>query len=276
MPEDIRIKARPVGQGEYAHAVVDIIVPFHGQYEKVTRLVKSLYRGTSSNPFRLILVDDGSPNATFAEHLGRDRDRERIDNLVIVRNDRHEGFGSALWTGFLKVEYPYVCFLNSDCVIEDVDWLRALFETYARQRAGGVKFVSSRMDNPTSGDPRVRGTRATKTRDVVLDPKSIDQIVGHDTFVPLTATLCHRDLFDRIGGFVKPYPVGMYEDLELACRLFAHGYRQAISGASYVHHDGGATFASLAASPDAREQIGENFARCCRDIKSLKKPVRTD
>lgn len=261
---------RPLEREQCATSVVEIIVPFHGQYDKLGRLISSVYRGTSSNPFRLTIVDDGSPNNGFIKQLEREAEKEKIKNLSLIRIDQQRGFGAALWEGFSRTEFPYICFLNSDCVVEDVNWLKALHTSYMQLAGQGVKFLSARMDNPTTGDPRVRGSRSEKPRDIIIDVDSINQIIDNDKYLPLTATFCHRDLFKRIGP-IKSYPFGMYEDIELACRLFSYGYKQAISGASWIHHEGGATFRSLARNAVAQEEINENFSRCCQDIKLLKK-----
>ena len=55
-------RSRPIGGGNTFQSKVDIIIPFHGQYHKVTRLIESILRFTHSNPYHLILVDDCSPN----------------------------------------------------------------------------------------------------------------------------------------------------------------------------------------------------------------------
>lgn len=265
--QEIRLKSRPINNyGSFLGHAVDIIIPYHGQYDRVSRLLRSLISGTRSNDYQIILVDDGSENTDFTEQL----EKAKIPRLKFVRNVERKGFAASLLEGFKASKNPYVVFLHSDCVIEDVNWLLAMGETYEKLRTQGVKLVSARMNNPTGGDSRVAGTRYDKTKDYIINPKSGKDIIDKDMYVPLVATLCHRDLFSHLGGFVKTYPTGWYEDLELACRMFSRGMKQAVSGKSYVRHEGGVTFNALFKThPETKDIVDQNFQRATRDIKAL-------
>jgi GT2 family glycosyltransferase len=266
-PQDIRLKARAVNQfGSFLGHPVDIIIPYHNQYDRVSRLLKSIWHGTRSNDYQITLVDDGSGNTDFTDQL----EKAKIPRLNFVRIQERQGFGTALQEGFKNTKNPYVVFLHSDCVVEDINWLLAMGETYERLRTQGVKLVSARLNNPTGGDPCVRGSRSNKTKDIILTPKSAAEIIDKDMYVPLVATLCHRDLFSYVGGFIKNYPTGWYEDLEFACRMHAKGMKQAISGQSYVYHEGGVTFdAVFKQHPEVKQVVEENFHRATKDIQRL-------
>ena len=265
--KDVILKVRGLGLNPVRQAAVEIIVPYHGQYDRVARLVTSIYRGTHQPPFRLTLVDDASPNDEFRQTLLKEVEKKKVENLQIIRNRSQLGFGGSLKAGFDHTEHPWICFLNSDCQIEDVNWLRALYLSYENLKGQRVKMISARMDRSAGGDQRVVGTQYTKTKDMVIDA-TVEEIVEKDCYVPLVCTMCHRDLFSKIGGFVKDYPYGMYEDVELACRMNAYGFKQGISGGSWVRHDGGGTIVSLMSSrPELKKVVDGNFNRCLGDIK---------
>jgi len=82
--------------------------------------------------------------------------------------------------------------------------------------------------------------------------------------------MSHRELYPRIGGFIKKYfPIG-YEDEELSYRMRKYGYQQAICGKSWVRHDGGATINNLCkTNKKYLDFINENRASCIKDIQSL-------
>jgi GT2 family glycosyltransferase len=89
-------------------------------------------------------------------------------------------------------------------------------------------------------------------------------------FLPLYCAICPRNLFQKIGGFIKPYPYAMYEDEELAYRMKHYGFKQAISGKSWVHHDWGATISAIIKKrPDAKKVMEANYEKCLADIKKL-------
>jgi GT2 family glycosyltransferase len=78
-------------------------------------------------------------------------------------------------------------------------------------------------------------------------------------------------LFSRVGGFLKNYPYGYYEDEEFAARLRKYGYKQAVCRSSWVHHEGACTIRSIwRANPNLRKVMEEeNRDRCIEDMKKL-------
>jgi GT2 family glycosyltransferase len=125
-------------------------------------------------------------------------------------------------------------------------------------------MVAAKTDNPGSGmDPRLISEPHVETPQVVL---------GQDGFLPLYCVMCHRELFSHIGGFIKNYFPAAYEDEELAHRMRAYGYKQAICGKSWVHHEGGTTLETICRTiPGARSEMEKNRDRCIADISRLPK-----
>ena len=246
---------------------IDIIIPFHGQYEMVSSLVRSIFRTTFSNVYQIILVDDCSPNAEFIKDLSS------VSTLQCIRLDEQRGFGGAIRAGFehsekLNVErkekgigdFAYCVFMQSDCLVEDIGWLRSLGETLLDLKPLGVRMVGSRTDNPVSGDERQAGTKGQEIENVVLDK----------THLGMHCFMVHRELFNHVGGFIKEYPFGGYEDEEFAYRLRKYGYKQGIAGKSFVKHVGSATFNEVYRNnPEAKHFMEKNRLSAIQDVRSL-------
>lgn len=184
--------------------------------------------------------------------------------MKTIRTDEQKGFGGACKIGYEAGESPYVCFVNSDCLIEDAAWLRNMGESLLNLKSQGVRMISPMMNNPVGGDPAQRGEKYIKAED--------DIIISDDSFLTLSCFLCHRELFSKIGGFIKEYKFGYYEDEELAARMKKYGYKQAVCRKSYVHHEGQKTIKSVQrANPEIRKIMEEeNRQRCIEDMKKLK------
>lgn len=261
--------ARPMNNVSVFNSQVDIVVPFHGQYDMLTQLMQSLFRLTRSNYYRLILVDDCSPNPDFIMNIEQNArkhsSRTRQENVVkTIRNEEQKGYGFSCRVGFEAGESPYVCFINSDCKIEDSGWLRNMGETLLKLKPQGVRMVSPIMNNPLHGDPAQKGERLNRSLE--------DVIIADNSFLSLPCFMCHRELFSKIGGFLKEYPYGNYEDEEIAARLKKHGFKQAVCRSSYIWHKGNATIHSLwKTKPQTRKIMEEeNRNRCIEDMKALK------
>ena len=234
-----------------AQMPIDIIIPFHAQYERVHKVVDSIWRGVKSNPYTICLVDDGSPNKGYVKLY------EKSPRTEIVQLETQMGFGAALQAGFMATENPFVAFLHSDCIVEPHCFFH-LSKLLMKMENDGVAMVSARTDNPGDGAQRLKGRKGKPTKDFVLEEECL----------PLYCVLCRRSLFRQIGGFVKPYPYGYYEDEELAYRMKHFGFKQAVSGLAWVDHVGGATFNAIANNKVA-EAVEKNRERCLQDMAEL-------
>lgn len=232
---------------------VDIIIPFHGQYSKVRSVLESILLFTKSNPYLVTLVDDASPNAAFGTGLVKQAP------VKLIRTSEQKGFGGALRAGFEATKKPWVVFLHSDCMVADHYWLQRLGETALALKDKNVRLVHARTDNPGIDHPLLVSTKC--------DDDCEDKIVETLDPLPLICALTHRQLFSRIGGFIKEYPIGGYEDAELFYRMRKHGMKQAVCGKSWVHHDGRATISEIVSrNPKAKAIIESNYDRCMKDI----------
>lgn len=259
MEVKIAKRAKPVEFQAFSRSPVDIIIPFHGQYEKVTKLVESIMYATKSNPYQICLVDDCSPNEKFIEAW------KDVPQVVTVRTPHHMGFGGALRVGYDATEQPWVVFMHSDCVVEDQNWLIEMGKSLLKWKEARVpvKMVAPRTNNPgdDSADKRLKAP---------LREKGDDMILASDAHLPLYCVMCHRELFYHIGGFIKPYPYGWFESEELAYRMNRAGFQQGICGRSWVRHHGAATVKALLEDfPEVKATMEENRTRCLRDMKSI-------
>lgn len=243
--------------------VVDIIVPYYGEYDKVMNLIQSIFRLTRSNYYHLCLVDDYSPNAHYSRIVSDMARKRELTNFSVVRCDRQKGFGGACNEGLMNTDNEYVCFVHSDCRVEEVGWLRKMGETLMKFKDKGVRMVSPKTNNPLNGDPAQKGEKNIASEDI---------IIPDDSYLSTYCLLCHRELFNRCKGRWQEYPFGFYEDEEFAHRMKKKGFRQAVCGKSWIYHEGSATVKTVWKKSPGLKTImeEENRRRCIEDMKSFK------
>src|SRR4051812_23909629 len=66
---------------------IDIIVPFHEQYDLVSELIKSLWRTTRNITYYLCLVDDGSESPRYVEEI----ERKQWPSVICVSHNERKG-----------------------------------------------------------------------------------------------------------------------------------------------------------------------------------------
>lgn len=238
----------------FFQSAVDVLVPFHGQYLKVRNLVESIMLNTKTTRFRVTLIDDGSPNQNFVPDIRKQAPVEHI------RLPNRAGFGAALRAGFEATDLPWVCVVHSDAVVGTMDWLARLGQSLLSLKSQNIRMVHARTDNPGG---EFLALRPSGQGDAAADAVSSQPL-------PLVCAMFHRDLFPRIGGFVRPYPTAGYEDIELFHRMKAKGFGQAVCGGCWVRHDAGSTVREVVSKdPSAAADMEANYERCLADVRSL-------
>lgn len=267
--EPVTITSRPIAIDSNFTSPVSIIIPYHSKYELLMELLSSIFRFTRSNYYDVCVVDDNSPNVDFFHTLNRNatknaEKRKSTLNFKAVRLPEQKGFAGALRAGFEATESPYVCFMNSDCRVEDISWLRNMGECLLQLKSQGVRMVSPMTNNSADGHPSQQADKFFRSPDhVVLDTEE---------YLSLYCFMCHRELFAHCGGFLKEYPFGNFEDQEIAARMQKYGFKQAVCRNSWVYHKGAATIHELQrAHPKLRKVMNEeNRQRCIEDLQKLK------
>jgi GT2 family glycosyltransferase len=265
---DTNRKSRPLSLKPFSTSRVDIIVPFHSQYERVSELIRSIIVSVKSNPYQITLVDDRSENKTFGEEIKRDFAKNTPEGykpqVQYIRSEERLGFAGALKLGFESTENPWVLFMHSDCVVEDPNFMINMGQSLLNWRRAGVpvKMVSARSDNPCDLEAARAGRMEKGEADIVLEGETL----------PLFCAMCNRDLFRHIGGFIKEYPYAWYEDEELAHRMRAMGLKQGISTKAWVRHTGAATIKYVWENdPESKGVMEGNRERCLKDVRALKR-----
>ena len=248
-------KAPPITNSGFREEV-GIILPFHGRYDCVLKCVESIYKLTKTNPYKIYLVDDGSPNVNFMTGF------KKSNKIIPVRLNTQVGYASACEAGFAKSTEPFLVFLHSDCVVEEGNWLKSMGETLLKLQPQRVRMVGPLSNNPLGGDERQKANKNEQhpSRTVILE----------DTHISSCCFMVQRDLFEQTRGFLKNYPLGYWEDEEFAHRMRHFRLKQAICGTSWVRHVGEETYKEIfRKNPNLLKVIDENRERCIQDMRAL-------
>ena len=93
---------------------LDIIIPCYNVEKYVQRCVDSILRQDYKSKVRIILVDDGSKDAT-----GKIIDEYSVNDKVLIIHQENKGLSGSRNTGLLKVNSDYLMFLDSDDYLID-------------------------------------------------------------------------------------------------------------------------------------------------------------
>jgi len=126
-----------------------IILPTYNEAENIAEFIPKIEERFRGEPFRLVVVDDDSPDGTadVARELG-----ERYGNIEVLTPPERKGLGAALRYAYDRVTTPYMLSSDSDQSFS-VDEMALLYETIlerdhdlvqgTRHEAGGSYEVTS-------------------------------------------------------------------------------------------------------------------------------------
>jgi GT2 family glycosyltransferase/ubiquinone/menaquinone biosynthesis C-methylase UbiE/glycosyltransferase involved in cell wall biosynthesis len=216
--------------------IVSVIIPVYGQTECTRRCLASIAQHAPKTPIEVIVVDDASPELA-ADALGQ------VEGLLIVRNDRNEGFIRSSNRGAREARGRFLLFLNNDTEVLPgwCDELAATFDTVPEagivgakllypdgtlQEAGGVVWRDGSAWNYGKFDDPAKPEYSYR--------REVDYVSGAALMVP-------RDLFWEVGGFDEHYLPAYYEDVDLALAVREAGRSVLFQPLSQIVHHEGAT-----------------------------------
>ncbi len=221
-----------------------VIVTFNGR-ERLERALASLEAQTRL-PDEMIVVDNASSDGT------REMLASRFPDVIVSPQADNLGFGRAVNVGAALATGDVLVFVNNDVVCE-TEFVARLTEPLADETVGMVAGVLLQEADPTRID----------TAGLVLDRtlRSWDYLGDCDVAVlegletpplgPCGGAGAYRtEAFRGVGGFDETL-FAYWEDVDLAVRLNAAGWRCVIAPSARAVHAHGATTGAM--SPRMRE-----------------------
>jgi GT2 family glycosyltransferase len=190
----------------------DIIIPTWNNLTYLIPCVGSILQNTVSDPFRIIVVNNGEP-----EHSKCFKEDPR---LKILQQTENVGWERGLVAGLKVSDAPFVLFMNDDTFIpaSSSDWLTRLLSHFDEPDCAAV--------GPSSN--------------VVMGKQNIfapvpENLIRAKFLIGFCEAVRRADL-DAVGGIDESLPGG--DDLDLSIRLRDLGKRLLIDRNVFVYHHG--------------------------------------
>jgi glycosyltransferase involved in cell wall biosynthesis len=202
---------------------VTVVIPAYDRAELLPRALASVAAQTAT-PAEVLVVDDGSSDhsAAVGERHG----------ARVIRHERNRGVSAARNTALEAARGEWVAFLDTDD-----EWLPLHLEGLWRAREGHAAVAHSAVWVERPGrEHHAYGVTGRRPR-LLTSPAPLVA----DNFIPLSASLVHRDSARRAGGFDTTLTHA--EDLDFWIRLVEQGSVLVLPeiGAIYHLHEGQAT-----------------------------------
>ncbi|WP_298437627.1 glycosyltransferase [Ottowia sp.] len=249
--------ARPLTPGDEP---VDIIVPVYRGLDDTRRCIESVLASSCRTPWRLVVIDDASPEPEVSAWL---QEIAATDSRIeLLRNEQNLGFVGTVNRGMALTAERDVLLLNSDTEVAN-DWLdRIRAAAYGDQKVASVTPFSNNAticsyprfceDNPLpSGWDTAR-------LDALFARTNTGQVVDVPTGVGFCMYL-RRAALREVGLFdVEHFGKGYGEENDFCIRAAKAGWRNLHVLDTFVRHFGGVSFG---ASKSPRERAAMQTLR---------------
>lgn len=191
-----------------------VVIPTRDRCRQLQRAVAAVARQKGAGEYEIIIVDDGSADATWSWLVSFAASQR---NVRLVRHTHSLGKSAARNSGIWQAAGSIIAFTDDDMVVA-TDWLATLIRSFADTKVIGVIGATSYV-----GDHQ----RHFFPERVIANPQAQWPMSGNISY--------RRHVLTKIGNFVPEFDQYQNEDTELALRASVHGQIMAVPAARAVH-----------------------------------------
>lgn len=248
---------QPAGPGELSDSV-DVIVPVYRGLEETRVCLESVLASAPKTPFRLLIVNDASPEPEITAYLRELRQRD--DRVLLLENSSNLGFVASVNRAMQESGDRDVVLLNSDTEVA-ADWLDRLRQAAANDRRAATVTPFSNSAEICSY-PRFCADNPLPDG---LDTAALDRLFaaangGRAIEIPTAVGFCmfiRRSCLTAVGLFdTESFGRGYGEENDFCMRARRAGWHHLLAQDVFVRHAGGVSF-------------GEEKARRVRQAQEL-------
>ena len=223
--------------------VVDIIIPVYRGYDDTLACIFSVLKSCNETPYRLIVIDDQSPDAKLSEMLDM---LSAAGHIYLLRNTTNLGFVGTTNRGMLLSRYRDVVLLNSDTIVYG-DWLDRL--RYHAKKEQNIGTVTPFSNNATIlSYPYYLANNNT---DLETDYEDLDRMFRLGNYRRSSSIITgvgfcfyvNRSCIEHIGVFnVDLFGRGYGEENDFCRRAEKSGWQNLAAWDIFVRHTGEISF----------------------------------
>jgi len=218
-----------------------VIIPVFNQLSYTKICIESIKKNNSDIAYEIIVINNGSTDGT-EEYL-------KQAGIVYINNKENLGAAKAWNQGIKQSKGDYLFIINNDIIVCK-DWIKNLINIYNSEKNIGILSPATR-----EGELNYDFDEYSK--------KFIDKMktIRQEGFFGWCIVI-KKDRFEKTGLFCEEFETGIGEDTDFFIRLKKYGYKNYITGATFVHHFGSRTL------NDVKRLKGDIFEQ--NNIKKLR------
>ena len=253
LPEEfLSATLRPQPTAGSERRSVTIVVPVHRGVDDTRRCLESVLNARIEADFRLVIVDDATPEPALRDYVDS---LDHRDGVLVLHNADNVGYVESVNRGMREARPDDVVLLNSDTVVAD-GWLdRLVAHARSHERVGTVTPFSN---NATiCSYPDLRGMPVPPPGETVETLAEAFAVAncGRAVEVPTAVGFCmfvSRECLEDVGPFdADAFGLGYGEENDFCLRAARRGWRHLLAADTFVWHRGEVSFGEQAVDQKA-------------------------
>lgn len=224
---------------------ITVIVPVYSGVSETVECIESVLSAKNSFPFRMIIINDKSPDAAIYKYLEGVRSRLPKDSVLVTKST-NKGFSYGVNIGITLANGEDIILLNADTVVSD-GWIDKLREAaYSSHDIGTVTPFSNNAEICTlpysCKSLYVDSQETASTIDKTAEMMATESVVD----IPVAIGFCmyiKNDCVNDVGLFdYATWGRGYGEEVDFCMKASAYGWRHVLSTRTFVVHRGSVSF----------------------------------
>lgn len=221
---------------------VAIVIPTRNHAALLSACVESIWARTRypHEKLRIVLIDNGSDEASAVELLDRLRQDERV---IVIADPAPFNYARLNNVAARAATSDVLVFLNNDTEVTDPEWLATLAGLASRPDVGVVGLKLLYPDRTIQHGGVVLGIGGVAGHSFVgLDAASdgylgLASVTREISAVTGACMAVRRSVFEQVGGFDEQLEIA-FNDTALCCEALRLGYRNLYAGEiTILHHE---------------------------------------
>ncbi|MBI1863097.1 glycosyltransferase [Candidatus Microgenomates bacterium] len=201
--------------------MISVVVP---AYKNTTMLLNNLKHNLKYLKGAEIIIVNDDPAASIQSEL-------KHLPLTLIENQQNLGFAGAVNVGFSHAKGQFVLLLNSDVLLHDDSWKKALERMEHNEHYFAISFAQREADGSIVGKNTIYWNNG-----FFLHKKAADMHAGPTGWAEGGSCLINKKTFNMLGGFDEIYTPFYWEDIDLSYRAWKAGYTVYFDPAVLVEH----------------------------------------
>jgi GT2 family glycosyltransferase len=202
--------------------MISVVIP---TYKKEDQLIRNLNRNLPFCKSCEVIVVNDFPENSIAKHM------TQFPEVQLLENERNLGFSGAVNAGISKAQGDFVVLLNSDVVLKDNSFQRALIHFEKNSNLFAVAFAQKEKDGHIVGKNRIYWQKGFFRHD-----HASDREFGKTAWAEGGSSIFHREKLIKLDMFDTLYAPFYWEDIDLSYRAWKQGYEVLFDPSIVVEH----------------------------------------